>query len=311
MNAWTEVPGACVVVEDHATATNANKGFVAAVASGGTLGTTAINFSQFFGTGLYQASSALLTAIAALSIVADSFIYGTGTGTVGVATVTSFARSLMAASNTAAFVTAAGLGNAATKNAGTTTGTVAAGDDSRITGAAQKSANLGDLASASAARGNLGLGGSATLNVGTTAGTVAAGDDARFSGGATAATQAEMEAASSTTKMVTPQNLKWSPYAAKAFCKWGVTSTILQSAGISSITDNGTGDWTLNFSTAFSSADYAVCMTNEPVPGATSVLSQVGASGQTSGSLRAKVISCSTGAAFDTTYNHAILFGDQ
>ncbi len=40
---------------------------------------------------------------------------------------------------------------------GTTAGTVAAGNDTRIVGAAQKSANLSDLASAAAARGNLGL----------------------------------------------------------------------------------------------------------------------------------------------------------
>lgn len=39
---------------------------------------------------------------------------------------------------------------------GTTPGTVAAGDDSRITGAAQKSANLSDLANVTAARTNLG-----------------------------------------------------------------------------------------------------------------------------------------------------------
>lgn len=38
---------------------------------------------------------------------------------------------------------------------GTTAGTVAAGDDSRITGAAQKSSNLSDLASASTAFGNI------------------------------------------------------------------------------------------------------------------------------------------------------------
>jgi trimeric autotransporter adhesin len=54
-----------------------------------------------------------------------------------------------------------------TVNVGTAVNTLAAGDDSRITGAAQKSANLSDLASAATARTNLGLGTAAELNVGT------------------------------------------------------------------------------------------------------------------------------------------------
>ena len=63
---------------------------------------------------------------------------------------------------------------------GTTSGSAAAGNDARITGALQKASNLSDVASVTGARANLGLGGAAVLNVGTTAGTVAAGDDARI-----------------------------------------------------------------------------------------------------------------------------------
>jgi hypothetical protein len=57
-----------------------------------------------------------------------------------------------------------GLGNSATRAVGVATGTVAAGDDSRIVGALQKTLNLADIQSASSARSNLGLGTASTFN---------------------------------------------------------------------------------------------------------------------------------------------------
>lgn len=72
------------------------------------------------------------------------------------------------------------LGNSATLNVGTTANTVAAGDDSRITGAMQKDQNLADVPDKALARQSLQLGNSATRNVGTTPDTVAAGDDSRI-----------------------------------------------------------------------------------------------------------------------------------
>lgn len=72
------------------------------------------------------------------------------------------------------------LGNSATLNVGTTQGTVAAGNDSRITGAMQKDQNLADVPDKALARQSLQLGNSATRNVGATPDTVAAGDDSRI-----------------------------------------------------------------------------------------------------------------------------------
>jgi hypothetical protein len=47
----------------------------------------------------------------------------------------------------------------------------------------------------------------------------------------------------------------------KAWCNWaGSTGTIRTSYNVSSVTRNGTGDWTVNFTNAFADANY--CVTN-------------------------------------------------
>lgn len=86
---------------------------------------------------------------------------------------------------------------------GTGAGMLAAGDDARISGASQKSANLSDLTDKPAARTALGLGNSATRDVGTAANTVAAGNDSRFATIPVPLNQAEAEAGTDNQKYMT------------------------------------------------------------------------------------------------------------
>lgn len=101
-SAWTraadadtlnELVGALVIVEEGSTL--ADTGWVCTVDSSGSLGSTSVPWVQFCGTGAFQARSDLLTAIAALSMVADRYIYGTGSNTVALGTLTSFIRTLL------------------------------------------------------------------------------------------------------------------------------------------------------------------------------------------------------------------------
>ncbi len=82
----------------------------------------------------------------------------------------------------------------------------------------------------------------------------------------TFATQADMEAATSNSVVVTPGVALYHPGSVKAFIRFvpGVSPNVLCSYGMSlgtPVTRNGTGDYTITFATAFSSAN-AFC----PVP---------------------------------------------
>ena len=74
-----------------------------------------------------------------------------------------------------------------------------------------------------------------------------------------AASQADQETATSTTTYVSPGRQQYHPSAAKAWIKYESVSAspvIKASYNVSSLTDNGTGNITVNFTTAFSSAEY-------------------------------------------------------
>lgn len=86
--------------------------------------------------------------------------------------------------------------------------------------------------------------------------------------GSTAATQSEMEAASSVTAVVTPGRTQYHPGVAKFWIKFTGTGTIAidDSHNVSSITDNTTGRYTVTIDTDFSSADWAVSITAIAIP---------------------------------------------
>ena len=71
-------------------------------------------------------------------------------------------------------------------------------------------------------------------------------------------TQADLEAATAITGYTSPGRQQLHPSAAKGWVKFQVDGTVDASFNVSSVTDTGTGDWTINWATDFSSANYAV-----------------------------------------------------
>lgn len=126
--------------------------------------------------------------------------------------------------------------------------------------------------------------------------------------GLLATTQSAMEAGTDNTTAVTPLSAKWSPSAAKCWIVAnGSGTSILASHNITSITDTGTGVLTVTIATDFSSANYAICTTNND---GQQIGIGTGGAAQTSGVFALHATNLANVAVDPDQYN-AVCFGDQ
>ena len=128
--------------------------------------------------------------------------------------------------------------------------------------------------------------------------------------GLSAATQAQMETATSNTVSVTPLSTNWHPAVAKC---WLVTAgagtpSITASRNITSITDDGVGLLTVTIATDFSSDQIAAVATARVGSGTTPYFIAYNSASGGSGQLKAYD---SAGAAFDVDGYTFAAFGDQ
>ena len=125
-----------------------------------------------------------------------------------------------------------------------------------------------------------------------------------------AATQAQMEAASSNTVAATPSNTQYHPGVANAWLKCDAAGAIQVSHNITSITDDGTGLVTVTIATDFSSAEYAILLTAQAAQGNQRTLQVSNNTIPTAGAFT--LISFNNGGTlFDATHYFAACFGDQ
>lgn len=172
MDLAVQIPGAFVFVEQGSV--NAAAGFVVAGAGPYVIGTTAMTWTQFSGAGEILAGHGLTktgNTLALAAPVAASDLPSLDQLTAPASALSLNSQKVTSLANGTLATDAAAFGQIPV--AGATAGTYAAGNDSRVTGAAQKSANLSDLGNIPAARTALGLGTQAQQNFGTPTGALA------------------------------------------------------------------------------------------------------------------------------------------
>ena len=99
-------------------------------------------------------------------------------------------------------------------------------------------------------------------------------------------------------------------YMCRAWVNFNGTGTIAirASGNVTSLTDNGTGDYTVNLTTAMPDANYSVVGSSaDTYPGAVRGFTNY-AGGQTTSSARVLGLNTSTGAVLDSTYVYVAVF---
>lgn len=126
----------------------------------------------------------------------------------------------------------------------------------------------------------------------------------------TAATQSDMETATSTGTYVSPGRQQYHPVAAKAWAcvvVSGGTPALSGSYNVSSVADNGVGNYTVNFTTAFSSTTYCPVISAASAGGGNNL---VGAGWITRSTTSCSVSVVQLASSLDYNFGSAF-FGDQ
>ena len=133
------------------------------------------------------------------------------------------------------------------------------------------------------------------------------------SGNAAAATQTELEAASAANVYSSPGRQQFHPGHPKAWVNFNSAGTIAASYNITSITDTGTGDWTVNIATDFSTSNYAGIITGGYLSTPVSMIYNMRVA-PTAGAYRIRTETSAGGNDLDPdTPNqiHVVFLGDQ
>jgi len=128
------------------------------------------------------------------------------------------------------------------------------------------------------------------------------------------ATQAQMEAGTSQTVGVVPAVQQYHPSAAKGWIYFDTAGNMNAAYNVTSVTDNGVGDWSVNWATDFSSASYAamaIAKRDSTGTTATAANAQIANTSFAAGVTRIHVNRISDGAFHDPNQAFCIVFGDQ